>query len=518
MAECGRSFECKGCDEVFRTRNALYKHARRKGHALPEASKPRERKRVTTPLPLPPPPPAPVIVKQVVRLARLVSTSTQTEHEDVEKRGIRETESNSTPYQACYAVNPLTPRDLSTQTEPCSGGLEQQFDLTDLATQTDFTGLFDFGTQTSFRHTTSSQTSQTPAAASTCHTETQSSQTPYLAPHSQEFGTPVDHCAPLYPDPIAEYGHSLTEMGVAEFGTQTHPLDLHTLVARTQLTPDDLLVEFGTQTHPPPNPTPSSGAMPPLDDLLVECWTQTHPPPNHASSGATPPLDDFLVEFGTQTHPPPNHAPSSGTMPPLDDFLVEFGTQTQLPPKPNPSSGATPPLDDLLVECWTQTHPPPKPNPSSGTTPPLDDFLVEFGTQTQPLPNHAPSSGTTPPLDDFLVEFGTQTTAHMLARDLSVEFGTQTSSSDDHFLLGMATQTEEQLLAHLHHGIESGTQTIHELFSDVGSLLSAGGCVEGVGQCPTSPDAASASEGPGAGAELVTPHSGGLKSSHQNIQ
>ena len=43
-AECGSTFSCETCGETFRTKNAHYKHAVRKKHALPSGSKPRKTK------------------------------------------------------------------------------------------------------------------------------------------------------------------------------------------------------------------------------------------------------------------------------------------------------------------------------------------------------------------------------------------------------------------------------------------------------------------------------------------
>ena len=136
VTECGMDFTCETCRDVFKSRNALYKHARRKGHALPEGSKPKTRKQ-------PPPtntsnpvlPPRPIIIKQVIRLRNLVSSSTQTHPEDMEQREL-------TP----PTVQPTTSSQISSQTE---SSFEPSFDFMDLATQTESSfDLMDLATQT----------------------------------------------------------------------------------------------------------------------------------------------------------------------------------------------------------------------------------------------------------------------------------------------------------------------------------------------------------------------------------
>lgn len=360
--ECGKSFGCDSCGEVFKTRNALYKHTQRKGHTLPEGSKPKGKKSSTSNLPSStvPIPPQPIIIKQVVRLPRpnLVSSSTQTEQEDLVLANQPKSDTIDGPHSKTglsgsssfeesvlsYVPNSLHSTmllDLSTQTEPCSDHLEHMFDLSDLATQTDFTGLFDFGTQTTSQHTTS-QSCQT-TSTSTNNTATQNCQT-YLPTQTCAPGMALEQPGPGPPGrhsvtAVQGYNHRMDEF--VEFGTQTCPTDNHSLLGiATQISSG----EFGTQTCPP-------------DDLLTEFGTQTCLTDNHSLLGiATQTSGDLLVEFGTQTD-----KQSTQTSP--GDLLVEFGTQTCQ-------------LDNhLLMGIATQT----------------DDFFdhltnlestIDFGTQT----------------------------------------------------------------------------------------------------------------------------------------
>lgn len=131
--------------------------------------------------------------------------------------------------------------DLSTQTEPHSSSLDHSFDLSDLATQTDFTGFFDFGTQTT-SHLTSTQSCQTCLATVL---EAPPGQAAAVAsPESCDVQTYLEE-------------DTLNSMELVEFGTQTAG---ELLGMATQTTPDfyhhhhqiltglEHRIDFGTQT------------------------------------------------------------------------------------------------------------------------------------------------------------------------------------------------------------------------------------------------------------------------------
>lgn len=250
-----------------------------------------------------------------------------------------------------------------------------------------------------------------------------------------------------------------------DLSTQTDPswtadrsFDLSDLAIQTDLRDN---FDFGTQTTLQVTSTQS-------------CQTGDH---THTQSCQTYVLPELYTPGTTsELCPMGGHASHSGIMGLTpNDLSVEFGTQT-LPPDAH--SFVTP--GDFLAEFGTQTQPPPDLQSLAATQTTHEDILVEFGTQTLP-PNTCTQSLATSQVtpDDLLIDFGTQTSlaSHSQTEkraqpypDTSVEFGTQTSSANSQSLLGMATQTEEDLFyAHL-AGLprtDFGTQTIDELFSEV---------------------------------------------------
>ena len=399
------------------------------------------------------------MVKRVVRLAKLVSAATQTEDSDVRDAAGSSVACEIPPapsYQQPvldpgYGVDPLPTLDLSTQTEPCS---DSTFDLSDYATQTDLTGLFDFGTQTTFEPT-SSQGCQTVVDHALA---TQSCQTP-------EFGGSVDlyssipnnQCEPS----CCVDGYSTTDMNMdgffVEFGTQTLERPHHSTM---ETTPDDLLVEFGTQTLPPNTME---------TDFSMDFGTQTTQPLPHV----TP--DDILTEFGTQTT---NHT---------SDVSVEFGTQTSsddiqallaIATQTGELAMATQTEEQALLAMATQTE---------------EQALLAIATQTGEL------AMATQTEEQALLAMATQTEEQAL-----LAMATQT---EEQALLAIATQTEDESflydqLSSLQSRIDFGTQTIDELFSEVGSFLRPAGLD---GEAENKGGNSSASRLPCSGSEFNTP-------------
>ena len=164
-----------------------------------------------------------VIRREVVKLVNLVSSSTQTEQDDLDMCGsgscfqtrrLSEQFEDQTSMDGRFHTTFL---DLSTQTEP----LEQSFDLSDLATQTNFTELFNFGTQTP--HT------------SVNHTATQSSEDArnYI----------MCDCQQTENLELVEFGTQTLSVGEYPMATQTSPGDLY-----CNLSDLESRTDFGTQT------------------------------------------------------------------------------------------------------------------------------------------------------------------------------------------------------------------------------------------------------------------------------
>ena len=159
------------CGAKFLTRNALSKHTRRKSHGIHSTSKKEKKSKelvktgpVATSFP---PTHVQIVVKQVVKLSKQVSISTQTE-EEVDIVGgdfvrgvpcyeelVQTSEASEISREGgshaahSLSLQPSSSLDFSTQTDDsCQGSsLQSSFDLNDLATQTDFSELLGFGTK-----------------------------------------------------------------------------------------------------------------------------------------------------------------------------------------------------------------------------------------------------------------------------------------------------------------------------------------------------------------------------------
>lgn len=224
--ECRQKITCTTCGLDFRTRNSLYQHAKRKGHTLPEGSKPK-------PLPqtakLNQTPqivlvPVPVSVKTVVPVPKkrnIVSTGSQTEecmfvdHSESSMHSAVELQSSSSQTVA-----------LTSELSYCS--LDQS-DLLRSASE-----VLSFGTQTHF-----------PSPSLFPSTSTQACQT--LTTPQCDFGTQTqvdaDHMTRflMVSDPASADPLSLgpPDFGLVDLGTQT--VSSQTYFSDT--------VDFGTQTN-----------------------------------------------------------------------------------------------------------------------------------------------------------------------------------------------------------------------------------------------------------------------------
>ena len=263
--ECRQKIVCSSCGLDFRSRNALYQHAKRKGHTLPSSGK---QTSLRPSNPTTPPQnvvfvPVPTSIKLVLPLPKkgsVVSSATQTDCDlpaVCTPTKLVELQSSSsqttlTPSFSATSFNhvqlltsPLELLSLGTQTNVFPPQPLQPEDITSLvvSTQTHSTQVCDFGTQTNADRASSPQTT---------------------ASGPPTFSTYASSCYNSHPDPstldLVEFGtqtclssesYGISESDTVDFGTQTNAgmsdfeMD-DTLFCRNLLPPDCL--DFGTQT------------------------------------------------------------------------------------------------------------------------------------------------------------------------------------------------------------------------------------------------------------------------------
>lgn len=281
--QCGEDFTCATCGVVFHTKNALYKHAKRKQHSLPEARK-KQRQPQKTPPSVPPvfvlPPP---LIKQVVRLAKQVSIATQTTKTATERAATVDTMCQTLPRMlytqehphrcqdvatfACGLSDPYPPSEATGSSSssgsfhPCLSATQTDLSLTDLSTQTDLTylatKLLNFGTQTVGAMAT--QACQTHVAQETQLSALQSSPN-IVVSVGCEYGSRsvAGTQTAVYDTQTGEFASEMSRAlecrSCLEFGTQTAPFPpessdysfVEQALSSTVLPPD--CMDFGTQT------------------------------------------------------------------------------------------------------------------------------------------------------------------------------------------------------------------------------------------------------------------------------
>ena len=382
--ECGKSFSCESCGETFKTRNALYKHARRKGHTLPEGSKPKGKKVTSSPKPLPPPP---IIIKHVVRLPKTVSSSTQTEQAELTNTVSQSNGGSATETSNAPAFMDTTLLDLSTQTEEEL----QEFDISDLATQTDFTQtendsttghsfyFSDFATQTNFTQTDPDQSFNFSDLATQTDLEPNSN-----AEHPFYFSDLVTHTR------LSATGEqSFDFLGTQTDFTQTEPVEggltdgEHSFELSVLATQTDCTQTEASREH-----------FFSINDLATQTsFTQTEPGAGEHSfnpSDLTMQTDvTSFLNFGTQT-PERTASQSSQTSSALHTANQSCQTGRQLTVEASSGHQVDPSTFPRYEEC----------------------LLVEFGTQTshEALLGIATQTSQTDFYADFeRADFGTQT-------------------------------------------------------------------------------------------------------------
>ena len=324
--ECGRAFQCSTCEVTFHSRNALYQHAKRKRHTLPEGSKPRSKRDVH---PTATPPSASVtpeclsaiIFRQLLQLPRLRHTQDiATQTDDSCPSTSMEQSTRYSPSTVYHFQGALAP-DAATSMQP---------DYSDLATQTELLGLLQ---DASFQ--LNDVMSVTPMQdASDCHCDT--------------FSQAVEETQ-TFPNSVYQrddYSQTQSESGSYSQSTQTH----------TSRGESNLISQaIQTQSNVPPF-TVSQAVQTYLEPDSCEFSTQT-----------STDYDDMLqasVDFGTQTADltwPLSllDTPLSPNLLPLE--CMDFGTQTLesalLAIPPFDFGGHSPVLGETRdQECQTPTR------------------------------------------------------------------------------------------------------------------------------------------------------------------
>lgn len=278
--ECQQKIVCSTCGLDFKSRNALYQHAKRKGHALPSGNKTKANTRTVEGTPpvmkvvLLPIPTTVKLVVPVPRVGKVVSVSTQTEEETTHT------------HTTSMSTSPLPEVELqSSSSQTILPPLSSSFNHTHLLRSP--SELLSLGTQTNFPPLQSPTLLTSLTESITQSSQTQSAQLCDFSTQTQIVNTDIDddtaiQCI-MIPTPSTSStnmstiyyneGCSSTPLALVEFGTQTasHSESYHTLS-------DSDMVDFGTQTIGMPDYV--------LDDDSLFC------------SHLLPPE---CLDFGTQT-------------------------------------------------------------------------------------------------------------------------------------------------------------------------------------------------------------------------
>ncbi len=199
-------------------------------------------------------PPVQIVVRQVVKLCKQVSVSTQTE--DSHESSVPSTTETGSGSDSClplFQQSSVSLLDFSTQTEadqlPQTSCLHNSFDFSDLATQTDLSELLGFGTRSA-----SSQTSLIPPSKELGHilqSSDHSGDDSILKDSTEHASDTVYSSSSALPGSF-----STPPQGLECVGTQTSSAGLGCYEGATQTSPkyffcpldDDSRIDFGTQT------------------------------------------------------------------------------------------------------------------------------------------------------------------------------------------------------------------------------------------------------------------------------
>ena len=255
--ECQQKIVCSTCGLDFRSRNALYQHAKRKGHTLPDGKKVKaaavrsDRVSNSVNVVLVPIPTSIKLVVPVSRKRTVVSISTQTEESHTHKlyterspEVMLQSSSSQTmselplcPFNHTHLLcSPSELLSLGTQTTSPAPDATPLVVLTQ-ACQTPAAQLCDFGTQTQTDANALPLDVISDNSIASCTTNSPSCYSDGSALSLVEFGTQTACSEP----------YNISELDMVDFGTQTNGMCSLELDDSLFILPPECM-DFGTQT------------------------------------------------------------------------------------------------------------------------------------------------------------------------------------------------------------------------------------------------------------------------------
>lgn len=255
--ECQQKIVCSTCGLDFRSRNALYQHAKRKGHTLPDGKKSLTSATKSHSIVLVPVPTSFKVVVPMPEKRRVVTNSTQTEESYTHEMSahsaqvilssprveVQSSSSQTTAEHCSFNHTHL----LCSPSELLSLGTQTNFPpeavslvMSTQACQTQTAQLCDFGTQTHVDTTHAALSLDATSNSTTCTSNNASCYDDTSVLDLVEFGTQTA-CSESY---------SIGESDMVDFGTQTiglSGLELDDPLFCSHLLPPECL-DFGTQT------------------------------------------------------------------------------------------------------------------------------------------------------------------------------------------------------------------------------------------------------------------------------
>lgn len=390
-AVCGTSFSCETCGEKFRTKNAHYKHAVRKKHALPIGSKPKKNTQATScannkTISIPKPPT--IIVKKVIQLPKLVSKMAQTSMTGL-PNCIPQTHSAAVQVDLLHSV-------LGNLIESCSS-----------ASQTNESYLSIHHGNNNHHPITSSGRASTPVGTTLISTdceirEQEGEESDQLNLELSDFATQTDD----------HFSHP--HLSLSNLATQTDSLSLMPSIRQQhhQPSPHFTYSDLATQTSEEDIGVSRNfvencyiGPSKSAHFTTSTCISSSSSSATHSQAIQTPPY--LTNEFGTQT------------------LCHMF--ESDFPPIPSPSTASHPPSCSSELHHHSYHHHHHQPELSG-------EGVVDFGTQTTlQLPLDVSDFGTQTisdrELSDLVHELSSESLQHILPPEC-MDFGTQTLESE----------------------------------------------------------------------------------------
>ena len=462
-ADCGSIFSCVTCQEKFRTKNAHYKHAVRKKHALPEGAKPKKKANSSpkTSTVLKPPT---IIVKNVIQLPQHISKTAQTSLTGVPK-SVPQKHSTAVQVNLWKSVigKLIEASSTSSQTNDSdwSSPSRHHYDNNQLVTSSEKSSISVGTAPISTLSEVTQENSQFSLELSDLATQTEG----YYSPQHfnlSDFATQTDA---LYTVPIHDPTQHQHHFSLSDLATQTNEDEINHFVNSTSLSEQPKVTLINTSTC-----TPSSSISPSLHHSqaiqtqhhfsLSDLATQTNEEDIMSnfvnSTGLSEPSSMMThIDHSTCT-PSSSHSSShSQAIQTLSQPTNEFGTQT---------------LCHLFQADFSHFQS----SPSSSSAPSIPSHSCSAGLHHHRVDTttHSHHSYTHQELsDDSVVDFGTQTTLPFpLGCSTVNDFGTQTISDQElsDLVHELSSEGLQQILSP--ECMDFGTQTLESEFAGIECL------------------------------------------------